>query len=117
MVGLASGLGGVGKAAGSAVAAPIKQAAKSVSDTLKERYQAGARAVFTATGGSSTMGSAGEPAGDAASAADGASSLPAWARRMRRGQAMSHGVSAAAQAVRSGDSAGGGHTVDLSGRE
>jgi type IV secretion system protein TrbL len=33
---------------------------------------------------------------------------------MKRGQTMSHGVSAAAHAVRSGDSHGGGHSVDLS---
>ena len=39
---------------------------------------------------------------------------PAWAQRMKRGQAMSHGVSAAAHAVRSGDSHGSGSSVNLS---
>jgi type IV secretion system protein TrbL len=115
MAGVASGLAGVGKVAGSAAVAPVKRAAANAVGSLRERFQAGARLAFTATGGTSTMGSAGESAGSAA--AGGASSPPAWARRMRRSQAMSHGVSAAAQAVRSGDSAGGGHTVDLSGRE
>jgi type IV secretion system protein TrbL len=33
---------------------------------------------------------------------------------MRRHQAMTHGASAATNALRSGDHAGGGHNVDLS---
>jgi type IV secretion system protein TrbL len=33
---------------------------------------------------------------------------------MKRNQVMSHGASTAAQAVKSGDSQGGGHSVDLS---
>jgi type IV secretion system protein TrbL len=40
---------------------------------------------------------------------------PAWARKMRREQAMSHGISAAAHAVRSGDHGGGSTSVDLKG--
>jgi type IV secretion system protein TrbL len=39
---------------------------------------------------------------------------PAWAQRMRRSQAISHGVSAAAHAVRSGDGHGGGSSISLS---
>ena len=39
---------------------------------------------------------------------------PAWARRMKRAQTVNQGVSAATHAVRSGDSAGGGSSVDLS---
>ena len=39
---------------------------------------------------------------------------PAWARRMKRAQTVNQGVSAATHAVRSGDSAGGGASVDLS---
>ena len=38
---------------------------------------------------------------------------PAWARSLRRQQAISHGVSAAAHAVRSGDHGGGSTSVDL----
>jgi type IV secretion system protein TrbL len=38
---------------------------------------------------------------------------PAWARRLRREQAISHGVSAAAHAVRSGDQGGGSTSVNL----
>ena len=39
---------------------------------------------------------------------------PAWARRMRRSQAASHGASAATHAIRSGDHGGGGSSIDLS---
>ena len=39
---------------------------------------------------------------------------PAWVRRMKRAQTISHGVSTATQAVRSGDHGGGGASVDLS---
>jgi type IV secretion system protein TrbL len=38
---------------------------------------------------------------------------PAWARKLRRQQAMSHGVSAAVHAIRSGDHGGGSSSVDL----
>jgi type IV secretion system protein TrbL len=110
---VAAGLGGIGKAGATAVTSPVKRAAASAAGSLKERYRAGASAAFSAMSGSS-QSSAGGGAGGAGSAS---SSVPDWARRMRRSQAMSHGVSAAAQAVRSGDSAGGGHTVDLSERE
>jgi type IV secretion system protein TrbL len=41
-------------------------------------------------------------------------SPPAWARRMKRAQSVSQGMSAATQAVRSADAAGGGASVDLS---
>jgi type IV secretion system protein TrbL len=40
---------------------------------------------------------------------------PAWARKLRREQLVSHGVSAAAHAVRSGDHGGGSTSVDLKG--
>ncbi|MCX7589288.1 P-type conjugative transfer protein TrbL, partial [Phenylobacterium sp. 58.2.17] len=39
---------------------------------------------------------------------------PAWARRMRRQQTLSHGASAAAHAVRAGDGGGAGSSIDLS---
>jgi type IV secretion system protein TrbL len=39
---------------------------------------------------------------------------PAWVRRMKRAQMVSHGVSTATQAVRSSDHGGGGASVDLS---
>jgi type IV secretion system protein TrbL len=116
MAGIASGLAGVGKAAGAAAQSPAKKAMNGAADTVKERLQTGARSAFSATGGSSTQGTVAASTESAASAAGGASSPPAWAQRMRRHQAMSHGVTTLAHAVRSGDSGGGGHSVDLSER-
>ena len=39
---------------------------------------------------------------------------PDWAKRMKRGQSLSHGATLAAHAVRSGDGHGGGSSVNLS---
>jgi type IV secretion system protein TrbL len=47
------------------------------------------------------------------SAASNSSSPPAWARKMRRQQAMSRGLSAAVQTLRSSDHGGGSTSVDL----
>ncbi|UHD45749.1 P-type conjugative transfer protein TrbL [Aureimonas altamirensis] len=105
--GVASGLGGVAQAAGSAAISPLRRAAASV----KSSFSSGAKGAFDATGGSSTMGTVGGAEAAPSSTSEG---QPAWAQRMRRGQALSHGVSAAAHAVRSGDSHGGGFSVNLS---
>jgi len=80
---------------------------------MKSSFSEGAKSAFAATGGTSTMGTIGGSAAEAApsQAADGP---PAWARRMKRSQALSHGVTAAAHAVRSGDSHGGGSSINLS---
>jgi type IV secretion system protein TrbL len=61
---------------------------------------ASGKAFSSAAAGSSTAGSGGPPA---------------WARSLRHQQAISHGVSAAAHAVRSGDHGGGSTSVDLKG--
>ncbi len=37
-----------------------------------------------------------------------------WAKRIKRSQQLAHGVQAAAHAVKSGDSHGGGSSVNLS---
>lgn len=65
------------------------------------------------TGGSSSMGTVGG-ASDRSSNAPAQDGAPAWARRLRHSQAISHGVTAAAHAVRSGDSHGGGNSISLS---
>jgi type IV secretion system protein TrbL len=107
--GVASGLGGVARAAGGAAASPLRRAAQSVRSSFADGVKTG----FGATGGSPSMGTV---ANDAAPAATGAAaSPPAWAQRMRRGQTMSHGVTLAAHAIRSGDSHGGGSSINLSG--
>jgi type IV secretion system protein TrbL len=109
-----SGLGGVARAAGAAATSPLRRAAARASDSMKSSFSGGAKSAFAATGGTSTMGTVGASAAEAAppAAADGP---PAWAQRMKRSQALSHGVTAAAHAVRSGDSHGGGSSINLSG--
>jgi type IV secretion system protein TrbL len=59
----------------------------------------------------STAAAAGDGGAAAPVSTDGP---PAWARRMKRAQTMSHGASAATHALRSGDRGGGGASVDLS---
>ncbi len=83
---------------------------------MRESFSAGGSATFEATGGTSTMGTlgGGESAPPASAATEGP---PAWARRMKRSQQLHHGVMATAHAVRSGDSHGGGSSVNLSQRD
>jgi len=100
--GVASGLGGVGRAGGSAAIAPFKRAASRAASSLKDSYQSGAQAV---------SGSAAGPSPAGGGVASSASSPPAWAQRVKRG------ASTAADAVKSGDGRGGGHSVDLSEEE
>ncbi len=111
--GVASGLGNVASAgaskAGSAIASPFRRAVSS----MRESFQAGGRAVS----GEAATASADETASAAPSTASPPSatdSPPAWAKRMKRGQQMTHGVQAAAHAVKSGDAHGGGASVNLS---
>jgi type IV secretion system protein TrbL len=60
---------------------------------------AGAAAAFAPVSARSASRAAGEPA---------------WAQRMKRGQSVAHGLSLAAHSIRSGDSHGGGASVNLS---
>lgn len=41
-------------------------------------------------------------------------SEPAWAKRMKRGQSVAHGLSLAAHSLRAGDSHGAGTSINLS---
>jgi type IV secretion system protein TrbL len=108
---VASGLSGVARAGAAAAARPVGRAASRASGALAESYRGGARSAVAATGGSSTMGTVGGEATIDAAATP--SSPPAWAQRMKRHQTMSHGATAAAHAVRSGDSHGGGASISL----
>lgn len=111
--GVAAGMGGVAKAAGSAAVSPLKRAAARTSESVKSSFAEGAKSSFETTGGSSTMGTIG--GSDAATTSEPvASGPPDWAKRMKRSQSLSHGVSAAGHAVRSGDAHGGGSSVNLS---
>jgi len=113
--GIASGLGGVANAGAQAAGSPLKRTASKAADNLKQSFQSGARAAFEVTGGA-----IGGDASEAESASGPSASSgptdgpPSWAKRMKRSQAMTHGVQAAAHAVRSGDSHGGGSSVNLS---
>ena len=108
-----SGLSGVARAAGAAATSPLRRAAARAADSMKSSFSGGAKSAFAATGGTSTMGTIGGSAAEAASPAA-AEGPPAWAKRMKRSQALSHGVTVAAHAVRSGDSHGGGSSINLS---
>ena len=92
------GLAGVADA-GVSAASPLRRAASG----LRGSFAAGGRAV---TGEAS-------PAGASAPSQAEASGPPAWARRMKRNQTISRGVSAADHAIRSGDRPSGGTGVDL----
>ncbi|TXL72380.1 P-type conjugative transfer protein TrbL [Vineibacter terrae] len=108
--GVASGLGSVASTGAKAAVSPFKRAAGRAADSLKRSYQAGGQAATDiATGASGAA-----PAATAEAASSTSDGPPAWAKRMKRSQQMSHGVSAAAHAVRSGDSHGGGSSVNLS---
>jgi type IV secretion system protein TrbL len=108
---VASGLSGVARAGATAAARPVSQAASRASSAVAESFRGGARNVATATGGSSTMGTiGGATTGDIDPSS---SSPPVWAQRMKRRQAMSHGATNAAHAVRSGDSHGGDASISL----
>ena len=112
--GIAAGLGGVARAGASATVSPLKRAVSRAADSLKSSHTEGVKGGFEATGGSSTMGTIGGSASPAPASAPAADGPPGWAQRMRRSQALSHGVTAAAHAVRSGDSHGGGSSISLS---
>ena len=116
---VASGLRNVASTGAQAIVSPLKKAAGRSADSLKSSYQSGARAAFGRSGGSSTAGTVGgEAAAASAPAASSSSSAadgpPAWAKRMKRSQSLSHGAQTAAHAVRSGDAHGGGSSVNLS---
>jgi type IV secretion system protein TrbL len=114
-VGVASGLGGVARAAGSAAASPLKRAASKATESVKSSFSDGARAGLGVTGGSSTQGTIGSASAAAsATTAAPADGPPAWAQQMHRRQALNHGTTMAAHAVRSGDSHGGGSSVNMS---
>ena len=113
--GVASGLGGVvraaGNTAGNSATSPLRRAAASVKSSFSDGVGAG----FGATGGSSTAGTVGgSEASSIDSVAIASSGAPDWARRIQRGQSMRHGVQATAHAVRAGDGHGSGSSINLS---
>ncbi|MCK1401908.1 P-type conjugative transfer protein TrbL [Bradyrhizobium sp. 4] len=118
--GLAAGAAGLAGSAiagaargGSAIASGTTSVSRAGSLSGAEASASGAasplRSLAAGLGGSSSH--AGREEGDSSAAA---SDAPPWVRRMKRGQTISHGASAATHAIRSGDHGGGGGSVDLS---
>src|SRR5215469_7387013 len=123
--GIATGLAagapqlGAGAAVGTALAAGGLGVAGAMGMRAGTSAVAGAvRATGSSLGGrafgTSSVGTAGLSAGANGPSSAPASGAPEWAQRMRRHQAMSHGISAAAHAVRSGDHGSGSTSVSLS---
>jgi type IV secretion system protein TrbL len=77
-------------------------------------YRAGGLSGVASAGGSAIVSPLRRMAAGVGGGSSTADAPPAWARRMKRAQAVSQGVSAATHAVRSGDGSGGGSSVDLS---
>ena len=116
---------GTGLAAGGVVAAGVAGAslAAGAAGGMLAGAARGSASVAAATSNivSPVQRTAGEAASNVGGAGQGASAgtssaaePPAWARRMKRSQTVSHGASAATQAVRSSDHGSGGASVDLS---
>ena len=105
-VGTALAAGGLGVAG----AMGMRAGAGAVSGVVRGAASLGGRAL-----GTGSIGIAGASAGaNVATSAPAGGAPPEWAQRMRRHQAMSHGISAAAHAVRSGDHGGSSTSVSLS---
>ncbi|MEM8758798.1 MAG: P-type conjugative transfer protein TrbL, partial [Pseudomonadota bacterium] len=86
---------------------PLRRAAGS----LKESFVAGGQTGARAAGGPPPADAMG--AGASAAAAANPNTPPAWARRMKRGQALGHGTSTIGHALRAGDGGGAGTSVSL----
>jgi type IV secretion system protein TrbL len=105
-VGTALAAGGLGVAG----AMGMRAATSAVAGAVRGTGSSLAARTFVASSGSA-VGSAAAVNAPSSTAAGGA---PEWAQRMRRHQAMNHGISAATHAVRSGDHSGGSTSVSLS---
>lgn len=120
---IASGLGSGAPQLGAGAAVGAGQAAGGLGLAAAMGARAGAGALSGAVRGATSLAAGAGlasragvsvSAGPTAPSSTPVSSVPAWAQRMRRHQAMSQGMSAATQAVRSGDHAGGSTSVSLS---
>src|SRR5262249_5068726 len=117
--GLAAGAPQLG--AGAAVGTALAAGGLGVAGAVGVRAGAGAltgavRGAASLSGATAarSVGAASAPVGATTSSSTHAGSAPEWAQRLRRHQAMSHGIAAAAHAVRSGDHGGGSASVSLS---
>jgi type IV secretion system protein TrbL len=107
---VAAGVAGAGMAAGAAGGAlTAARGSASIANAASNVVSP----IGGVAGGAAPNGS-GAGQGAASMGTSSAADPPAWARRMKRSQTVSHGASAATNAVRSGDHGGGGASVDLS---
>jgi type IV secretion system protein TrbL len=104
--------GGAGLAGGALVGGA--RGAAAIAGGAASAYRAGGLGGVASAGGSAIVSPLRRMATGLGGGSSTADAPPAWARRMKRAQTVSRGVSAATHAVRSGDSAGGGSSVDLS---
>ncbi|MER9246876.1 P-type conjugative transfer protein TrbL [Mesorhizobium sp. M0590] len=108
---IAAGMAGVAKAGASAAVQPVKQAMSRAASALSDSYEAGRLAAWAATSGERSSRTA--SSGDWSTTQTSADAPPAWAKRMKRRQAISHGASIAAHSVHSSDDGGGSMNVSL----
>lgn len=104
---VAGGARAVGEYAASAATSPLRKAG----DGVKQSFREGSRDAITKTGGSITPGPNTPPPSPPPAPDQG---QPAWAKAMKDRQTISHGASIAAHTLKSGDSHGGGASVDTS---
>ena len=104
--------GGVGLAGGALMGGA--RGVATVASGAASAYRAGGLGAVASAGGSAIVSPLRRMAASFASGSSTTDAAPAWARRMKRAQTVNQGVSAATHAVRSGDSTGGGSSVDLS---
>src|ERR1700732_2205282 len=111
--GIATGLtaGAPQLGAGAAVGTALAAGGLGVAGAMGVR--AGAGALAGAGRGVSRVATGKAFSSAASGSAAPSSGPPAWARKLRRQQTMSHGVSAAIHTLRSGDRGGGSMSVDL----
>jgi type IV secretion system protein TrbL len=104
--------GGAGLAGGALVGGA--RGAAAIAGGTASAYRAGGLSGVAKAGGSAIVSPLRRMAAGLGAGSSTTDAPPAWARRMKRAQTVNQGVSAATSAVRSGDSAGGGSSVDLS---
>lgn len=104
--------GGVGLAGGALMGGA--RGAASIAGGTASAYRSGGISGVAKAGGSAVVSPLRRMAASIASSSASTDGPPAWARRMKRAQTVNQGVSAATQAVRSGDGGGSGSSIDLS---
>ncbi|NKB53755.1 MAG: P-type conjugative transfer protein TrbL [Rhizobiaceae bacterium] len=108
--GVAVGVSGVAKAGAGAVRQGMGKAAGKVSSGVKDAYQSGGRAAFTATGGALPKSTT------SAGAEHAAPNTPDWAHRLQSQQHRQHmreGAAMTAHTLRDGDRSGSGDSPRL----